>query len=131
MQLLDRLAVFEVEVGDVVVAVLSGPFAWGGLSVGGDGRGREEREEDETADHDEGGLHGSVGCDGDCETDGCLLKFLILHVLLGSVEGVVADVDPSAERPIDVGDGEQDQGDEEGEGKDLEGVKPAICRAKH
>ena len=54
VQLLDGLAVFEVEVGDVVGAVLGGPFAWGGLGVGGDGRGREEREEDEAGDHDEG-----------------------------------------------------------------------------
>jgi hypothetical protein len=54
VQLLDRLAVFEVEVGDVVGAVLGGPFAWSGLRVGGCGRGREEREEDEAGDHCEG-----------------------------------------------------------------------------
>ena len=36
VELLDRLAVFEVEVGDVVGAVLGGPFAGGGLRVGGE-----------------------------------------------------------------------------------------------
>ncbi len=54
VKLFDGLAVFEVEVGDVVVAVLGGPFGGGGLGVGGCGRGGEEREEDEASDHDEG-----------------------------------------------------------------------------
>ena len=35
VELLDGLAVFEVEVGDVVGAVLGGPFAGSGLGVGG------------------------------------------------------------------------------------------------
>jgi len=54
VELLDGLAVFEVEVGDVVGAVLGGPFTGSGLRVGGYGRGCEEREEDEAGDHDEG-----------------------------------------------------------------------------
>ena len=48
------------------------------------------------------------------------LKFLVLHVFLRPDKGEVADVDPAAEREIDVGDGEQHERDEEREGKDLE-----------
>ena len=61
VQFFDRLAVLEVEVGDVVGAVLGGPFAGSALGVGGDGRGREEREEDEAGDHDEGVSMEAVG----------------------------------------------------------------------
>src|SRR5580704_19564826 len=68
-------------------------------------------------------------CDG--ETQGCCVEFLVFHVLLCADEGVVVDMDPAAERKIDVGDGEQHESDEKSEGEYLEGVKPGICRAEH
>ncbi len=111
------------EVGDVVGAVLRGPFAGSDLGVGSDGRGREEREQGEAGDHDEGvSMEAS-----DCETDAGCVEFLVFHVLLCPDEGVVADVDPAAEREIDVGDGEQHESDEKCEGEDLEGVEAGIC----
>jgi hypothetical protein len=45
-------AIFEVEVFDGVVAVLRGPFAWSARLGAGDGRGRQEREENEAGNHD-------------------------------------------------------------------------------
>jgi hypothetical protein len=48
----DGLAVFEVEIGDVVAAVLRGPFAGWALLRVGNGRGCYEREEDEADDHE-------------------------------------------------------------------------------
>ena len=49
-----------------------------------------------------------------------------MHVLLRSDEGVVVNVDPAPVGKIDVGNCEQDQRDEEGEGKDLESVKTGV-----
>jgi len=52
VELFNGLAVLEVEVGDVVGAVLSGPFAGGGILGGRDGRGCKEGKEGEAGDHD-------------------------------------------------------------------------------
>ena len=52
--------------------------------------------------------------------------WLLSHVLLGSYEGEVADVNPASEGKIDVGDGEQDQRDEHGEGEYLKGVEAIV-----
>jgi hypothetical protein len=57
-------------------------------------------------------------------------RALLVHVLLGSYEGVVADVDPAPEGEVDVGDGEQDQCNEQGKGEHLEGVEFAVGRAE-
>jgi len=35
---------------------------------------------------------------------------LVVHILLGSLEGVVADMDPATIGEVDVGDGEKNQG---------------------
>ena len=53
VELCDGFAVFEVEVGNVIGAVLSWPFAGSGLRVGGNRRGCKERDEHEAGDHDE------------------------------------------------------------------------------
>lgn len=61
-------------------------------------------------------------CGIDFETSGRCVKFLVVHVFLRPQERVVVDVDSSAERLIDVGNGEQHQSDEQSEGKYLESM---------
>src|SRR5262245_43023186 len=53
-----------------------------------------------------------------------------LHVLRCPMEGGVADVDQSVEGTMDVRDSYQRQGNEQGEGKDLQGLQFHIFRAK-
>jgi len=53
-----------------------------------------------------------------------------LHVLLCPLEGGVTDVDQAVEGTMNVRDSHQRQGDEQGEGKDLQGLQFHIFRAK-
>jgi len=46
------------------------------------------------------------------------------------VEGEVADANPTAEGPVDVGDREQDESDEQGEAEDLEHVESSVGGAE-
>jgi hypothetical protein len=53
LELRDGFTIFEVKVFDRVVPVLRRPFAWSARLGADDGRGRQEREENEAGNHDE------------------------------------------------------------------------------